>query len=380
MGKNKNVINKSGENRLDVKKTGESEIENIKTAVREPDESKTGKNKVKGSMEVLNSFQLSADTAGLDQISKELYSNKEVLAVILKGVVREFEDYSYEQIMDFIEGDSITNDREVSPGRTNTRIEGTGKEYIALNEKLSVFDTEFRAVNPKLSNELLIVRLHIDVEPQKDYKPGYPIEKRGIYYLAREFSSQLSLAFADTDYNSLEKCYSIWICRDNIPKEERFSISFIEMSNTANYGECSPVKENYDLLTLVIIRLGDKDYKGLEDADKNNVLRFLHTIMYPHKEEFMDTVKEYIDFSKNERLWKEVGSMTGLGMSIAQEKFAEGVSQGITQGVFKGISEGVRRSIDICVDFGISLEDAIIKVAEKYNMTEEEVRDIYEER
>jgi len=49
-------------------------------------------------MEVLSSLQITADTAGLDQASKELYKNKEVLAVILKGVVREFELYSYDRM------------------------------------------------------------------------------------------------------------------------------------------------------------------------------------------------------------------------------------------------------------------------------------------
>ena len=103
--------------------------------------------KISGSMEVLSSLQITADTAGLDQASKEIYKNKEVLAVILKGVVKEFEPYSYEEIMDFIEADSITGEEEVSPGRTNTKIQGGDKEFTALNEKVSIFDTKLKAVN-----------------------------------------------------------------------------------------------------------------------------------------------------------------------------------------------------------------------------------------
>lgn len=155
--------------------------------------------KLLGSMEVLNSMQITTGVEGMDQASKELYKNKEVLAVILKGVAREFEDCSYKEIMDFIEADSIISDENVSPGRTNTRITGDDKEYIALNEKLSMFDTKFRVVNPELSNEELIVNLHVDVEPQRNYRPGYAVEKRGIYYLARELCSQLSLAKENTD-------------------------------------------------------------------------------------------------------------------------------------------------------------------------------------
>lgn len=289
--------------------------------------------KISGSMEVLSSLQITADTAGLDQASKEIYKNKEVLAVILKGVVKEFEPYSYEEIMDFIEADSITGEEEVSPGRTNTKIQGGDKEFTALNEKVSIFDTKLKAVNPKLSDEKILVNLHIDIEPQKTYRPGYPIEKRGMYYLARELGAQLSLVTDNTDYNSLEKCYSIWICRDDIPKKERFSISFMEMCNTTNYGNCQPDRKNYDLLTLIIIRLGDEVYNKAKEEPGYDVLKFLHAVMYPHKKDFLDTVKEYIDFSQNETLWKEMDRMSGLGMSVLLEGEARGEARGVTLGV-----------------------------------------------
>ena len=289
--------------------------------------------KAAGSIEVLSSFQTTADIAGLDQASKEIYKNKEVLAVILKGVVKEFEPYSYEKIMTFIEADSITEAEEVSAGRTNTRIHGDDKELAALNEKVSLFDTKFQAVNPELSNEKITVNLHIDLEPQKTYRPGYPIEKRGMYYLARELGSQLTLVTDTTDYGSLEKCYSIWVCRDDVPKKEKFSISFIEMCNTKNYGACDPDRKNYDLLTLVIIRLGDEVYHGTKEEPGYDVLRFLHAVMYPHKEDFLDIVKEYIDFSQNKELWQEVDKMTGLGTSIMLESEAKGILIGENKGV-----------------------------------------------
>lgn len=309
--------------------------------------------KITGSMEVLSSLQTTADIAGMDQASKELYKNKEVLAVILKGVAKEFGAYSYKEIMEFIEADSITGEAEVSPGRANTRIHGDDREFTALNEKVSFFDTRFRAVNPELSDleSGIQVNLHVDIEPQKTYRPGYPLEKRGIYYLARELCAQLSLVTDTTDYGSLEKCYSIWICRDDIPKKERFSISFIEMSNTGNYGKCYPDQKNYDLLTLVIIRLGDEVYNSDQENPGNDVLRFLHAVMYPHKKEFLDTVKEYIDFSQNKELWKEVDRMCGLGESILLEGESRGIkigeSRGIKIGESRGIESGVTRSAKV---------------------------------
>lgn len=318
--------------------------------------------KATGSMEVLSSLQTTADTAGLDLASKELYKNKEVLAVILKGVVREYEPYSYEEIMGFIEADSITDAVEVSPGRTNTRIHGDDKEYTALNEKVSLFDTKLRAVNPELSDEKIVVNLHIDVEPQKTYRPGYPIEKRGMYYLARELGAQLSLATDATDYGSLEKCYSIWICRDDIPEKEKFSISFIEMCNTKNYGKCQPDRKNYDLLTLVMIRLGGEEYCGSEESPGYDVLKFLHAVMYPHRADFLDTVKKYIDFSQNQKLWQEVDKMSGLGMSILQEGWTKGEARGEVRGValsaavFKVVQSGEKDNAIIAASCGCTVE------------------------
>ena len=39
-----------------------------------------------------------------------------------------------------------------------------------------------------------------DMEPQKNYRPGYPIEKRGIYYLSRRLCSQLDVVTEKTKF------------------------------------------------------------------------------------------------------------------------------------------------------------------------------------
>lgn len=166
----------------------------------------------------------------------------------------------------------------------------------------------------------------MDVEPQKTYRPGYPIEKRGMYYLARRLSSQLTLVTNTIDYKTLEKCYSIWICRDDIPKEEHYSISFYEMTNTKNIGNCRTQKENYDLLKLVVIRLGEK---------------------------------EYIDFSGNEELWAEGKRMDGLGQSVFEEGIGQGIKQRDEELIMKKHDKGI--SLEAIADF---LEISVEKVNE----------------
>ncbi len=184
---------------------------------------------------------------------------------------------------------------------------------------MSFFDLLFRVKNPVLSTDDMQIYLHVDVEPQKTYRPGYPIEKRGLYYLARSLSSQLTLVTENTDYSRLEKCLSIWICREDIPKNMQYSISTYEVVNTKNTCTCGIKKENYDLMTLIVIKLGNEVYNGKKEEEGYDLLRFLNVLMYPHKDNFMDTVSEYIDFSNNEELWKESDCMTGLGQSILEE-------------------------------------------------------------
>lgn len=272
-----------------------------------------------GSIETLGTLKITADTSGLDAASKRILRHKEILAIIAKDTIEEYQGYNPEEIMEFIEADSISAP-EVSRGWTNTIIHGDSEEFTELNEKTTAFDVFFRARNPELSKGRVNVNLHVDLEAQRTYRPGYPIEKRGIYYLARSLSSQLSLLTERTDYGQLEKCYSIWICRDDIPEKERFSITHYTIENYDAKGRSSTKKADYDLMHLVIIRLGSPDYSGEED----DIFRFLTTLFYPRKPDFRETIDRYLDFGQNPELEKEVGGMIGLGQSILEEGIQKG--------------------------------------------------------
>lgn len=65
-------------------------------------------------------------------------------------------------------------------------------------------------------------------------------------------------------------------------------------------------------MTLVIIKLGNRVYNGNKKDEAYELLRFLNTIMYPHERDFLNIMSEYIDFSSNEELWKEVTDVFAL--------------------------------------------------------------------
>ena len=69
--------------------------------------------KAQGSMGLLSAMQITADTNGLDIPSKTILQCVEVLAVILKGSVHEYKEYTLQEIIGFIEADTITSTTEV---------------------------------------------------------------------------------------------------------------------------------------------------------------------------------------------------------------------------------------------------------------------------
>lgn len=95
-------------------------------------------------------------------------------------------------------------------------------------------------------------------------------------------------------------------------------------------------------MTMVIVRLGEPEYCGNEGDEGYELLRFLNVLMYPHKEDFMDVMKKYIDFSDNEELWKEVTDMGGLGQSILEEGKLEMILELIREGILT-VKEGAKR-------------------------------------
>lgn len=210
----------------------------------------------------------------------------------------------------------------------------------------------------------ILRKKYIDMEPQKSYRPGYPIEKRGIYYLARRLSSQLDVVTEKTDYGQLEKCYSIWICRERIPKDEQMSISFYRIVNDKNVGNCHPKKEDYDLMTLVILRLGDKNYH----SEEKSVLDFLTTIFHPHEKGFRKKISRYISFEEEFGI-KEEANMIGLGESIYQEGVEDGMERGIEQGMEAFILDNLEENI--------SEERIVEKLQKRFKLEEKVAREYF---
>lgn len=127
-------------------------------------------------------------------------------------------------------------------------------------------------------------------------------------------------------------------------------------------------------MALVVIKLGNTVYNGDEEDEGYELLRFLNTIMYPHKDDFMDTVSEYIDFSDNEALHKEVIHVS----TIEQIKY-EGMREELTAELTEELrEEGIQALILDNLEEEIPKERTLVKLQKYFNLTEEKAKQHYE--
>lgn len=273
---------------------------------------------------------VSAEGAKYDESAGELFLNKEIVAPILQMVIPEYEGCTIEEIIRCIDSD-ISRDDPLDD--IDVRILADRTEVKSVTEKLIRYDMHFMARNPRLSNEHIIVRLHIDLEVQNNYRPSdpaYPVIKRGIYYCARELSAQLGRLTATTNYNDLEKVYSVWICNENIPERERNTISAYRIMKKDILGSVEEDEAAYDLMTAIIIRRGN-------DINESGILDYLEGVFSSD----IEKMKRYSDVSWSEKAEREGHRMEGLGEAIYRRGSAEGRVEGRIEGQIAGKTEGL---------------------------------------
>ena len=233
--------------------------------------------------------------AEYDAGMKQLMSNKEIIIPILQMTVPEFKMCSQEE-----------------------------SELSSLVEKLVRFDIRFKIKNPQLSTEKIRVNLHIDMEAQRSYRPSnpsYPVLKRAVYYVARDLSAQLSNITQVTDYSKLEKCYSIWICTEDIPKKLQNTLTEYSLSKKDIIGETDEPDEDYDVLTVILIRQG-------KETEEKGIFDYLRGIFDCD----IQKIQGYSHIKWSEPFQQEVKKMTGFGDAIYEKGIQEGRHDGMILG------------------------------------------------
>lgn len=138
-----------------------------------------------------------------------------------------------------------------------------------------------------------------------------------VQYGAREISAQLGNGTGELNYKNLQKVYSIWICNENVPKPLQNTVSVYEIHKTDAIGSINEPKENYDLLSVIIIRRGSSNSNA-------EIFDYLQGI-------FSSNIKQickYVNIQDNKEIMKGVKTMQGLGQSLSDKAYQKGILQG----------------------------------------------------
>jgi hypothetical protein len=244
----------------------------------------------------------------------------------MKSCIAEYRDFDVKEIAEkYIEGTPQIAEVAVNPDEEpdgGEQIRGASTEDSTINEGTVTYDIRFLAIVP-VTGELL--RLIINVEAQNDFYPGYPIIKRAIYYCSRMISSQYETEFTDAHYEKIKKVYSIWICM-NPPKNRGNSITRYSVKEENLVGDVKEKVEDYDLLTAVMICLGDShgdNYSG--------ILKLLDVLLSSERkpEEKKKILENDFSIEMTKSLEREVSIMCNLSKGVEEK--------GITRGILSSI-------------------------------------------
>ena len=300
--------------------------------------------------------------AEYDENIKNILSEKEILAWILKSTTSEFAELSIEKIMKCIEGDPEVSTVKVNPGEANgsnksqRKITGVKNEDKVPNEGMITYDIRFYAYVPSKKKRIKII---LNLEAQKKFYPGYQIVTRGVFYGGRMISAQLDTEFEIPKYDELKKVYSIWICMGS-PQYIGNAISSYSLEKRDIVEGIPDKKQAYDKLSVVLVCLNEKMEKKTEFLDMMNTL-LSQTMNVEQKKKILE---EKFHISMKSKLGERVNLMCNLS-DLVEER-----------GIEKGREDSIRIMVEMLKDMGVTVETSIERIAEKFKMDFNEVYEI----
>lgn len=289
-----------------------------------------------------------------DENVLKLLKQKAVLAYILKYTVREFADMDVKDIADCIEGEPKVHEERVDEyGQSmedfiSPMIKGSDTSRKSRTEGTVCFDIVFNVFVP---GEQGTIKMIINVEAQNEvHSLGYHIVTRGIYYAARELSSEKNAEFVKSNYQDIKKVCSIWICV-NSDKETENTITEYSITKKDLVGHY-PREDYYDLISVVQVCLS-KDIADAAD-DGTKLLRLLEAFVSTNitSEARKKIVLEEFGIPYSGDVERSVEDMCNASQGIRNEGIAQGMAQGIING-----------RVAAYLDMGLSKEDICLKLA-----------------
>lgn len=296
-------------------------------------------------MEGLNTVghAINNEKSYLDAGCKALLGCTAVAAFIVKNCIPEFHDMSLEEIQEYIiykkAKSQMTPEELAEIQAENTSPVEIGCHIVDdLPDKLNEKNVESKSTNEgTIYYDVLFdigmpdgksppSRVIVDIEAQNEFKPGYAILKRGSFYCGRMISAQKETVFRNSDYNKLQKVYSIWLCI--APDEDvRGVCNAYNMSEICLAKEHHFPKEQYDNFCIILACLQDKQ-------SANNMVRFFSSVFDNEM-----PVEEKFDLARECGLQVTADVKEGINQMCNYSDYVE--QKGIEKGRIEALSESV---------------------------------------
>ena len=306
-------------------------------------------------------IQVTNEKAKYDTQVKKLLANEAILAWILKTCTEEFASYSPNEIIKCIEGKPEISEKAVHSDELDAEdaaeltssdksVEGSNTEDVSIKEHTIYYDVRVNASAPGNGQPIQLI---INVEAQLDTAPGYPIEKRAIYYCCRLISAQYGTVFNHSEYGKIRKVYSIWFCPNSAKKREN-TIKKISLEESSMYGELESRKSDTDLLQAIIVNLGDPD----QPVD-SRILRLMNVLLSNKKDvqTKQKVMQDEFHIAMTMELESEVSELCNLSQGIYNE------------GINVGLDKGIEGAVELLREAGFGDQDIIEKIMSKYHLT-----------
>ena len=297
--------------------------------------------------EIARTLDVAGAQAMYDASARKLVSQKAVLAYILKSTMDEFASVPVKQIAEELIEDSpriseaaVHQDSPDAAQGERVRLSGSDQargvagEDVSIREGTVRYDIRFAARVPGDGERIEII---VNIEIQNRDTPGYPIPKRGIYYGARLISAQRGTIFKDQEYGKIKKVVSIWICENtSISRSDAINeYRFLEKRRRGTYQED---ERNYDLMRVIVMRLGARGENSEDDA-----IRLLSKIFSVERtaEDKKVVLSEEFHIDVTEKISQEVSRMCNLSTGILDRGRAEGRLEGILETLFGLVEDGI---------------------------------------
>ncbi len=357
-----------------------------------------------------------------DAAAKQVLSNKDILAIILREVVPEFRNCDKDFIKRECLKDGVRVDITPPDGDDATEnIVGLNTDEELLLEGRKGYDILFEVLVPEAivkrpgrkkrkgaqnaaasgkedvssSDEPEKVVLIVHLEIQQNTSPGYSLEKRAIFYNSLLMVRQ-QLLVKNFSYKKMRKVYSVWVCLN--PKNE--TQNYIYSLKYGPHGVCQSTykkkklifvdesnkrlrkiteKNDYDLSEIIFIHV-----PNCFPDDEKPVIKMLGTLFSRQKtvDERKKILENEFGVAMTKHLGEGIDTMCNMGEALFKEGKAEGKAEGKSEGIKigekrgekRGKSEGIKIGEKKGVKKGIvkGLLRAIVSIVKHYGVTTEQ--------